>query len=190
MLWVLWTATNCLADQKDKDTIQTLLNGVFDENKLPHPTTIVKCIDDDSAHKIVNFIGKFLDKAARGSLSDLVSLPQMIKDFGNSLPPEIGQCLDGNAELDALGTKYNPKNKTSDQIEKEVIEYVTLHYLTVHKWMGDLDSLWRKGDAYQTGFNGGKYGHEVLGLPAPAPHGFLLDSQYRRWTKVMQLMAI
>jgi len=75
------------------------LNGAFEQNKLPKPTTIVACIDDESAHKIVVFIGTVLDKAAKGSLSDLLSLPNLIKDFGNSLNPAVGQCLDGNPEF-------------------------------------------------------------------------------------------
>jgi len=73
------------------------LNGAFAQNGLPQPTTIVACIDDDSAAKIVNFAGSILDKAARGSLSDLISIPNMIKDFGDSLNPAVGECLDGNA---------------------------------------------------------------------------------------------
>lgn len=83
LTWVAHSAS-------DKDILQATINGLFEENKLPDPKTIIPCIDDDSAHKIVDFIGKFLDKAARGSLSDLIALPQMIKDFGNSLPPAIG----------------------------------------------------------------------------------------------------
>jgi len=81
----------------DKDIIQQALNGAFDQNKLPQPTTIVPCIDDASAHQIVVFIGQVLDKAAKGSLSDLIALPNLIKDFGNSLNPAVSTCLDGNA---------------------------------------------------------------------------------------------
>ena len=81
----------------DKQIIQQMLNGIFEQNKLKDPTTIVPCIDDVSAHKIVVFVGQVLDKAAKGSLSDLLALPQLIKDFGNSLDPAVGVCLDGNA---------------------------------------------------------------------------------------------
>jgi hypothetical protein len=41
----------------DKEIIQQTLNGLFEQNKLKDPTTIVPCIDDASAHKIVVFIG-------------------------------------------------------------------------------------------------------------------------------------
>jgi len=41
----------------DKEIIQQGLNGLFEENALKDPTTIVPCIDNDTAHKIVLFIG-------------------------------------------------------------------------------------------------------------------------------------
>ncbi len=41
----------------DKEIIQQTLNGLFEQNKLPDPKTIVPCIDDDTAHKIVVFAG-------------------------------------------------------------------------------------------------------------------------------------
>lgn len=153
----------------DKEIIQQLLNGAFEQNKLPKPTTIVDCIDDTSAHQIVVFGGQVLDKAAKGSIGDLISLPKLIKDFGESLNPAVGECLDGNAEFESLGLKYNPNNDSSDVIEKKVITYVTLHYLTVHKWLGDLDDTWHAANYYQVGFKGATYGHNILGLSEESP---------------------
>jgi len=45
-----------------------------------------------------------------------------------------------------------------------VIAYVTLHYLEVHKWFGDLNNLWVAGKYYQVGFDGAGYAHKVLGI--------------------------
>lgn len=81
----------------DKEIIQQLLDGAFEQNHLPKPTTILPCIDDASAHQIVVFGGQVLDKAAKGSISDLLALPKLIKDFGENLNPAVGECLDGNA---------------------------------------------------------------------------------------------
>jgi hypothetical protein len=139
----------------DKEIIQQTLNGLFEENKLPDPKTILPCIDDASAHKIVVFIGEVLDKASKGSLSDLLALPQLIKDFGNSLDPAVGQCLDGNAEFAALGDVYHLTGADSSVIEKKVIQYVTLHYLAVHKWLGDVDSDWHAAKYFQVGQKAG-----------------------------------
>jgi hypothetical protein len=148
----------------DKEIIQQTLNGLFEQNKLKDPTTIVPCIDDVSAHKIVVFIGEVLDKAAKGSLSDLLSLPQLIKNFGNSLNPAVGQCLDGNAEFTSLGDKYNLTGADSSVIEKKIITYVTLHYLAVHKWLGDVDSDWHAAKYFQVGQKAGEEGHLMLGM--------------------------
>ncbi len=41
----------------DKEILQQGLNGLFEQNKLPDPKTIVPCFDDDTAHKTVVFIG-------------------------------------------------------------------------------------------------------------------------------------
>jgi len=39
----------------DKQIIQAGLDGLFNANKLPNSTTVVPCIDDATAHKIVVF---------------------------------------------------------------------------------------------------------------------------------------
>lgn len=67
-----------LVSATDKDTLQSLMNGLFEQNKLPDPKTIVPCFDDKTAHDTVVFIGTLLDKAAKGSLSDLLSLKDLI----------------------------------------------------------------------------------------------------------------
>lgn len=41
----------------NKEIIQQGLNGLFEQNKLPDPTTIVPCIDEATAGKIVTFAG-------------------------------------------------------------------------------------------------------------------------------------
>jgi len=39
-----------------------------------------------------------------------------------------------------------------------------LHYLTVHKWLGDVDDTWHAANYYQVGFKGAAYGHNILGM--------------------------
>ena len=106
----------------DKDTIQQLLNGLFEQNKLKDPTTIVPCLDDATAHKIVIFIGDVLEKAAKGSPSDINKLVQEIKDFGDQIPQSVKDCLDGNEEFKELGKKYGiDDSSNSSAIEKKVL---------------------------------------------------------------------
>jgi hypothetical protein len=38
-----------------------------------------------------------LEKAAKGSVTDLVSLVSLIKNFGDTIPQSVKDCLDGNA---------------------------------------------------------------------------------------------
>ena len=149
----------------DKEIIQQNLNGVFEENKMKDSTTIVPCIDDDTAHKIVVFLGSVLEKAARGSATDLISLIQEIKNFGDQIPQSVKDCLDGNEELKALGLKYGIDDSTdASVIEKKIITYMTLHYLTVHKWLGDMNNDWKAGKAYQVGWAAAEHGHAILGM--------------------------
>jgi hypothetical protein len=119
-----------LPEITDKEIIQQGLNGLFEENKLPDPTTIVPCFDDDTAHKIVVFAGEVLEKAAKGSIADLIQLISLIKGFGDQIPQSVKDCLNGNAEFSALGLKYGIDDTTdSAVIEKKVIAYVSLHYI-------------------------------------------------------------
>ena len=155
----------------DKEILQQGLNGLFEENKLADPTTIVPCIDDATAHKIVVFIGQILEKAAKGSVSDLISLKNLIEDFGKQIPQSVKDCLDGNAEFETLGKKYGITPDTnSSAIEKKVIAYVTLHYLEVHKTLGELNSDWKAGKYYQTGYTAATFGHKVLGSSFQMPN--------------------
>jgi hypothetical protein len=69
------------------------LDGLSIANGLPVPTTIVRCFDDDSAHKTVAFVGKVLNKFVKGSLLEALALKDTIKQFGNELPEEVKNCL-------------------------------------------------------------------------------------------------
>jgi hypothetical protein len=40
-----------------------------------------------------------LEKAAKGTISDLISLINDIKNFGDQIPDPVKKCLDGNKEF-------------------------------------------------------------------------------------------
>ena len=71
-----------------------------------------------------------------------------------------------NQELKNLGLKYGIDDQTDpDVIEKKIAAYVALHYLTVHKWMGDLNNLWNVAhDYYKFGNDAATHAHTVLGI--------------------------
>jgi len=50
------------------------------------------------------------EKAAKGSITDLISLIQLIKNF--DMPDSVIDCLDENKELEALGLKYGVTRDT------------------------------------------------------------------------------
>lgn len=133
----------------DKEIIQQGLNGFFEQNKLPDPTTIVPCLDDTTAHNLVAFMGDTLQKAARGSITDLINMIPEIQKFLESIPQPVKTCLNGNKEVEALGLKYGITSDTDPQaIIKKLVTYGTLHYLQVHKWFVDVNGLWQSGKYY------------------------------------------
>ena len=112
-----------------------------------------------------------MEKAAKGTVTDIINLIHIIKDFGNQIPQSVKDCLDGNAEFKALGLKYGIDDTTDpDKIEKKVIEYVAAHYLTVHKWLGDMNNDWKAGKAYQVGYAAAVHAHEILKLSEETPN--------------------
>jgi hypothetical protein len=164
ILAVLLVSTVCLTD---KEILQQTLNGAFEQNKLPAPKTIIDCLDDATAKKIVALIGTVLDKAAKGSPADIISLIDIVKKFIDEVPQPVKDCLDGNAELKALGLKYGIDDTTeSSAIEKKIITYITLHYLTVHKWAGQLNDEWKAAKYYQNGYDAATYAHSMLAVSA------------------------
>ena len=86
-----------------------------------NPTTIVPCIDEDTAKNIVGFIGTVLEKAAKGSVSDLISLIDLIKKFGDTIPQSVKDCLDGNKEFEALGLNYGIDDTTRNSNKNKLI---------------------------------------------------------------------
>lgn len=151
----------------DKQILQQGLNGISEQNKLKDPTIIVDCGDDATAHKIVAFIGEALDKGAKGSVTDIIQLITMVKEFVASLPPATIDCVANNPETQQLIHAYHLEGMDQAAVEKKIAAYVTLHYLTVHKWVVDCDYAWNAQKYYETGFKGAGYIHNIFGLAIP-----------------------
>lgn len=62
------------APTTDNDILQEVFEGVFAENNLPGPYMIRYCFDEPTSHRIVVFIGEMLDRAAKGSVADLLKI--------------------------------------------------------------------------------------------------------------------
>ena len=160
---LLLTLLTLVSSLTDKEILQQALNGFTAENQLPDSTTIIACLDDDTASRTVAFIGDTLKKAASGSLTDLINLVPEIEKFLNSLPEPVKTCLINNKEAQAIGLKYGITPETDPQsIIKKLVSYATLHYLQVHKWFVSVNDLWQGGKYYQTGFDGAGYLHNIF----------------------------
>ena len=96
----------------DKEILQQGFNGLFDANGLPHPEHVVDCFSDPTAHKLVIFIGEILEKAARGSVKDIIQLKDLIEKFGDQIPESEKKSLDESPELEKLKAKYPIDDKT------------------------------------------------------------------------------
>lgn len=69
-----------------------------------------------------------------------------------------------------MGIKYGITNTTdTSALEKKIIAYVTLHYLTVHKFLGGLNDNWKAAKYYQVGYDAATFGHTVVGLRKSLP---------------------
>jgi hypothetical protein len=105
-----------------------------------------------------------LHDAGRASVADINKIKKEVEDFGNTLNPAVGECLDGNAELEALGVKFGitpGMDKTA--LETRVISYITFHILGVEAKIKKIEDSWNAGDFYGAGVKASDLGHEVLG---------------------------
>lgn len=118
------------------------------------------------------FGGDILSRLAKASPTDIPKIVKDIEAFGDSIPEPVKECLDGNAELEALGKKYGitPDSNSTEIVEK-VLKYVSLHFLEVHGMLGKLNTEWQNGKYYDVGKDGGAYGHKILGSSRPTVAG-------------------
>lgn len=146
----------------DQEIVQKLFEGVFSENKLDGPYMVKYCFTADIAHKTVVFLGDFLDKAAKGSAKDLVSLIGDVKAFYESLPWSFIECLGKCQQIRSLGFKYDIDGGTDmNKLQIKITEYILLHFLQVHKWSGDLNGKWLGQYYFDVGYFGAIDAHKI-----------------------------
>ncbi len=82
-------------------------------------------------------------KAAQGSITDILEIIYFVKVFIDQIPQPVKNCLSGNKEAEAFALKYGIDGNTeATVVEKKVASYITLHYLEVHKFLGEWNALW------------------------------------------------
>jgi hypothetical protein len=70
----------------DNEIIQHVFEGLFAENNLSGPYMIKYCFDEATSHRIVEFVNDALRKAAKGSVTDLLALINLTKEFAGTIP--------------------------------------------------------------------------------------------------------
>lgn len=70
------------------------------------------CFEADTSHNIVVFLGQVLEKAAKGSVADLLQVIQLVKTFGSTIPDATIDCLGRSQEIYTIGFKYNIDGST------------------------------------------------------------------------------
>ena len=55
---------------------------------------ILNCLSSESAQNIFDFISSTLMKGANGGISDLLTLPDDLRTYLNTLSPSIIECID------------------------------------------------------------------------------------------------
>jgi phosphoglycerate dehydrogenase-like enzyme len=144
----------------DKDTLQLIFNGFFEEGGLPDPTTVVNCFDDTSATLTVQTIGKLLDQVAHNKFTDAQNTA---KAFGNQLPDSVKTCLKTNAEIQAALSAYHIAGLSSADIQKKVEKYVAGHLISLHKDCSRANDDFKDGKYAQVGHDAGSLVHKIFG---------------------------
>lgn len=121
------------------------------------------CFDDEVSHQIVIFTTQILAKAAKASITDLLQIIKIVREFSRTIPEETIDCLGRCEQIRTLGYKYDIDGSTDFlELLKHVETYVALHFLEVHKWAVDLNEKWISESYKQFGFTAGGYGHKLL----------------------------
>jgi hypothetical protein len=111
-----------------KDSLNQVFAGFWEQGNLTDPVQEINCFDEDTATLTMNFIGDFLKDIA---MNDVVNLPIHIKKFQQSFPPATLRCMGNNPETDQLETAYNVSGTPFALLEKQAIQYITLHIKTL-----------------------------------------------------------
>lgn len=117
------------------------------------------------------FVSAVLPDAASSSVQQLINTIPETKQFYDDLPESVKHCLHQDKEGQALAAKYGITSATSQfDIEKTLITYATLHFLSLHKWFGHENDLWQSQQYEKTGYDGAAFLHNVFHATQEVPN--------------------
>lgn len=113
-----------------KDSLNQVFAGFWEQGNVTDPVQEINCFDEDTANLTMIFIGELLKDIAK---ADIVNLPVTIKNFQQSFPPQTLRCMGNDTETDDLLVAYKVSGTPFPLLEKQVIQYITLHIKTLQQ---------------------------------------------------------
>jgi hypothetical protein len=68
--------------------MQQVFNGIFEANNVTQTNKPLACLDDNVMKSSVALIGELLQKGAKGSVADLISLADIVSQYLDSIPTD------------------------------------------------------------------------------------------------------
>lgn len=151
----------------DREVCQQVVNGIFAQNNLAAPRTLLGCFSDPSLSTVVKTLGTVLNKAAAGTLLDLWSLSSSLKSLDGFTATERS-CALQNAELRGLLPLYglDPSAINPAAARKKLTSYVMFNYPSFNSLVRDCNTAWNVGKRYDTGYKAADFLHRILGTKA------------------------
>jgi uncharacterized protein YejL (UPF0352 family)/phosphoglycerate dehydrogenase-like enzyme len=146
--------------QGDRDTLQLLYNGLFEEGGLLDPVSVLSCYDDKSASLTVSSLGTLLVQLAA---NNYIAAQQTIKTYQASIPQSVNDCLGNNGEITGLLIKYNIAGLTYDQVQAKVQKYVVTHLIPLHKDILQANTDFQGSRFPQVGQKAGQIAQQIFG---------------------------
>jgi hypothetical protein len=144
----------------DKQTLQTLFNGFFEQAGLPDPQTVVSCFDDSSATLTVQTLGTILHAAAK---NDISGAENAAKNYMAQLPQPVQDCMKNNAEIQTALTAYHLTGLTPQELQQKVEKYALAHFLALHKDAVQADNDFQAGKYSDVGKEAGSILQKIFG---------------------------
>jgi hypothetical protein len=144
----------------DRDTLQQVFNGFWEQAGLSDPQTAVACFDDNSATQAVNALGNALSQLAS---NNVVGAEKTLTDFGNNLPDSAKTCLSSNSEVQSMLSAYHIQGLTPPQVEEKIVKYMLTHILSLHKQAVQANNDFQSGNYKAVGTEGGVIVQQIFG---------------------------
>ena len=146
--------------RSDRDTLQLVFNGFWEQAGLADPQTAVSCFDDNSATQAVNALGNSLSQLANNNVA---GAEKTITDFVNALPQSVKTCLGANSEVQSMLSAYHIAGLTPSQVESKLVKFLVTHIFSLHKDAVQANSNFQSGNYKPVGTEGGVIAQQVFG---------------------------